>query len=187
MTQKTKVGLAVLVTALLVFGGQAAYSAITSGRGARFDEVAVATQTNATTTTDSTGWVALPDARVTLTVGQFQKNLVIARFTGESSCTGPADPATWCSVRLLLNGKPMNPDAGTDFAFDSSDNGSETQGSWEADAMERSGEASGGCDGSAKYTVRAEYRVSDPGVTFRLDDWHLTAESFLSTNFGCAG
>lgn len=79
--------------------------------------------------------MSVPDARVTLTVGKLQKNLVIARFNAESSCTGPADQAAWCSVRLLLNGTPMNPDAGTDYAFDPSDKGTESEASWEAHAI----------------------------------------------------
>jgi hypothetical protein len=102
---------------------------------------------------------------------------VVARFAAESSCAGGGGH---CIVRLTMDDSesgtfvPMEPDPGTDFAFDSNDGGNETDASWEAHAMERYYPVPGGCT----CRVRVEARVISP-AELRLDDWTLVAETDL--------
>jgi hypothetical protein len=61
---------------------------------------------------------------------------------------------------------------GIDFAFDSTNSGRDTTGSWESHSMDRSlGPLAAGA-----YRVWAQYRTTSQGVTLRLDDWSLTVE-----------
>ena len=69
----------------------------------------------------------------------------------------------------------MSPAAGTNFAFDSTDNASEGANSWESHATERWKTVSRGCT----CQVRAEYRVNTAGITFLLDDYSLVVETDL--------
>ena len=106
------------------------------------------------------------------------ENLFIARFAAESACSGGTG---YCNVRILANAFEMAPVVGTDYAFDSTDNGAESSASWEGRAMERSLPL---CGQFNTVTIKVQYRVTNAATTFRLDDWHLTGEQF-STGGSC--
>lgn len=91
----------------------------------------------------------------------------LTTFSAESACTGSA--GDWCSVQILVDGIAMIPDVGTNFAFDSTNDGADTINSWESHSMQRfvSGVAPG------EHVVKVQIRTT-PGATFQLDDWLLT-------------
>lgn len=95
----------------------------------------------------------------------------LATFSAESACTGGA--GDWCTVQILLDGVPMTPDVGTNFAFDSTNDGSETTSSWEAHSIQR---FSNGVP-PGEHAVSAQIRTT-AGATFQLDDWLLTVIVF---------
>jgi hypothetical protein len=164
------------LVAVLVLGFAAA-AAITSWEGKGFVRVKVVGQTTAATT-NSTTWIDVPGAIATFSVSSSLENLFIARFAAESACYGSTG---FCNVRILANGIEMAPVVGTDYAFDSTGNGAEPIASWEGHAMERSLPL---CGSFSTVTVKVQYKVSNAAATFRLDDWHLTAEQF-STGGSC--
>ncbi len=128
-------------------------------------------------TTSSTAWVDVPgsDALVRVPDGVYAD--ILARFSAESDCSGAA--GQYCSVRLVMNtnGGPfteMFPGSGTDAAFDSGG----LEDYWEAHAIERLGFGKPG----GSHIIKAQYRVSDPAVSFRVDDWVLVAETDLQVS-----
>jgi len=114
-------------------------------------------------TTTSTSFTDLTSTSIDIPSGSTAT--VVATFSAESACSGGG----FCSVRILIDGNEMNPNTGTDFAFDSSDNNTETSSSWESHAIVRSrdGIASG------SHTVAVQYKAG-AGSAFRLDDWGLS-------------
>ena len=122
------------------------------------------------TTTSSVNFVDVPGAATTITIPAGTRAVLRARFVAESSCAGGAG---YCRVRILINGVEAQPAVGTDFAFDSTNNGNETSSSWESHAVERS---SAIILPAGNYVVRVQQSTSSAGVTFRLDDWHLSVE-----------
>lgn len=64
----------------------------------------------------------------------------------------------------------MNPVVGDDFAFDSSNNSAELDGSWESHSIDRSRKGSAGT-----YRVFVQWGTVGGG-TFRLDDWRFNVD-----------
>jgi hypothetical protein len=126
-----------------------------------------ATGANATATS-STTFVELPGASASVTVPTGATATLFVSFSAESLCTGPSG---YCPVRVLVDGNEAAPVVGNDFAFDSTDMGTETTQSWESHAIERvvTGLAAG------SHTVTVQYAVTAATTTLRLDDWGLTA------------
>jgi hypothetical protein len=125
------------------------------------------------TTTNSTGFVDLPGAATSITVdpcGRATCAVVLARFSAESACYGGFG---YCPVRILINGKEADPAVGFDFAFDSSNNGNDTVGSWESHAIERSR----AYFSPGTYPVKVQYATTSSATTLRLDDWTLVVEA----------
>jgi hypothetical protein len=124
----------------------------------------------------STAWVDLPGAEATLTVPNGQTRLFNARFTAESICAGTV--MGQCNARIVASGPggvvELDP-ANADYAFDSvgvsaavTDNNGDRM---EGNAMERSKRL-----GAGSWSIRVQRAVSDPRLTFTLDDWHLAVE-----------
>jgi hypothetical protein len=100
--------------------------------------------------------------------------LLIARFTAESQCTQQGGGENrFCLIRIIARKnnttEALQPEDPRDFAFDSTNDNREQDGSWESHAVDRSIQV-----GPGTWVVGVQYRVSKPGTTFRLDDWHLT-------------
>lgn len=109
--------------------------------------------------------------------------LINVRFTAESQCANGGADFGWCGVRILVNGVEAQP-APADFAFDSTNNGGDGSGSWEAHAMDRHLCVRNPSPTGAPFAVpvQVQWRVfagGDPTTVpeFRLDDWSLTIES----------
>ncbi len=127
----------------------------------------------AATTTSSTSFEDLPTATAVLTVPEGQTVRLRTRFTAESSCFG-AD--AYCNLRVLVDGVESAPIGGTGFAFDSSDNNTETSSSWEGHSMERVSAPLGAGD----HTVTVQRRVTSAALDFRLDDWVLSVDAIIT-------
>ena len=117
----------------------------------------------------------VPGATATFTVPPSTTDLFIARFSAESACWGVAG---WGVVRILINGVEMDPAAGTDFAFDSTNAGAENPTSYESHSMERSKVITNTSTAPLTVTVQVQYRITNSGIFLRLDDWHLTVQQF---------
>lgn len=136
---------------------------------------ATATQITVTDPAKVGTWVDLPGSSVAVSRPSNTHELYLARFSAESICSGTV--AGWCQVRILAGSTELSPTPGTDFAFDSTWNGTRPAGSWQSHAMERSASFEGPCSGTATTTFKVQYKVSAAGLSFRLDDWHFTVEA----------
>jgi hypothetical protein len=151
----------------LLLGGTAAQAVLTGAAGSYTDHQRFVNETNAWQTS-AAAFVDVPGAVTALNIPAGQRRMIDARFTAESLCSGGG----WCSVRIVVvrpNGGllELNPQSGTDFAFDSgagADN-------WESHAIER----------TSSYLPAGNYRVKvQAGTvganTLRLDDWTFAVE-----------
>ncbi len=122
------------------------------------------------TTTTST-FQDMPGTQATIT---FTKpSILLVTLTAESSCFGGPGFASWCSVRILADGVgELGPGFGNNFAFDSSDQGTESQSSFEGHALQRSSNVLP----PGTYTIRPQYAVIGP-ASFQIDDVHVTVEA----------
>ena len=159
----------VVFVLIAVVSGVFAVGAVTHSGGA-VSKITVVTETNSQTT-NSASFSDLPGATVTITVPVGKKQLVEARFTGESGCFPVGGGGSvWCSVQIVAVGPSgtthMLPDSGVDAAFDTVP---DFQDYWEGHSVERSVVLPAG-----KYTVKVQWQVSDPAGTFALDDWSFT-------------
>ena len=68
----------------------------------------------------------------------------------------------------------MTPSVGSDFAFDSTNNNTNSSKSLQSHAVLRyaTGIAAG------NHTIDIQYRVSDGSATFRVDDWTLSLVAY---------
>lgn len=130
--------------------------------------------------------IAKPDAQIfsgttwqtvsstTINVNLSTSRLVLARFTSQSSCYG-SGTNNYCSVRVVakrgINVIEFDPVVGTDYAFDSTNNGTETAASWEGHALQRSKLLSSG-----QYQIYVQARTTNSGTTLRLDNAHFSVE-----------
>jgi hypothetical protein len=150
------------------------FAAVTHS-GAAISKITVVTETNPQTTS-STSFVDLPGAAAVITVPAGKKQLVQARFVGESACMPVSGGNYWCSIQIVAvstsKTTPLLPDSGVDAAFDTVPT---SQDSWEGHAVERSVVLPEG-----KYTIKAQWVVTDPTVTFALDDWTFTVTQYGS-------
>lgn len=156
-----------LIALVSLLGTAAVALAATTSGGKAITRVLVVRETTATTS-NSTSFVAVPGATTTVFVPSGESALILARFSAESACSGGTG---YCSVRILINGAEMDPVAGLDFAFDSTDGGRETAASWESHSMDRSRVV-----GPGTYTIVVQRATTSSATTLRLDDWSLTVE-----------
>lgn len=165
MKKALLVGLGVVA---MLAAGTAAHAVLTGNSGTFTDQQRFVNETTAWST-GSAAFVDVPGATTTITIPSGQRRMIDARFTAESQCSSSG----WCSVRIVVIGPgggltELNPQAGTDFAFDSG-SGSDN---WEGHAIER----------TSPYLPAGTYRVkvqagTVAGASFvRLDDWTLAVE-----------
>jgi hypothetical protein len=95
--------------------------------------------------------------------GQYR---AIVRFSGESACSA----ASWCSVRITVDGVEASPQAGSDFAFDSA--GGET---WQSLSMDRTSHVIASTGVVRSVVVAVDIAVIGGG-SWRLDDWSVVTE-----------
>jgi hypothetical protein len=126
-------------------------------------QVASDTSTS-TVSTSSTTFVDITGADESVTVPTGETARFYVTFAAESFCSAAA---SWCSVRITVDGTEIEPAAGTNYAFDSgagADN-------WEGHSLIRvSGTLAAGA-----HVVRAQFAVVGGG-TLTLDDWAMVVE-----------
>jgi hypothetical protein len=153
---------AVVAVAMILAGAGIAVAATTTSGGTAVSRVRVLTEDAATIWTGST-YTNLG----TLTIYAGAGSMLLASFSAEVACYGGSG---WCNVRILIDGAEAAPVVGTDFAFDSTDGGTETFGSWESHAMQRTRIAGS----TITHTVTVQVAQVGTGVTARYDDWTLS-------------
>ena len=141
------------------------------------DDLAVAAGDNSSSTSSPT-FIPLATAEATVEIPAGAQGYILATFTAESVCSGASG---YCRVRLMIDANgddtftEMLPAEGADYAFDSTDAGSETSSSWESRSIQRYATVGRGCT----CTVRVERSVSSVAVVFDTDDWLLTVQTDL--------
>jgi hypothetical protein len=176
-TRGAQITAVVILTALLTAG--TVLAAISTIAGTFIDQVRVVRSTDVSATS-SQAWVAITGAGAFVNIPAGTRGIILARYSAESACytTTATTTGHWCSVRILLNDVTagttveMDPAAGTDFAFDSTNSGREGASSWESHSMDRSK----GPLAAGNYRVYAQFRTTAPSVVLRVDDWSLTVE-----------
>jgi hypothetical protein len=132
----------------------------------------VISQTGASSvSTNSTNFVNLSGGAETIVVPTGQTARIYATFSAESTCTGPAAADDMCSVRITVDGNELNPVAGDDFAFDSTDGGLEGDASSESHAIVRISETLA----AGSHPVQVEIAVTS-GAELTIDDWALVIQ-----------
>jgi len=119
----------------------------------------IAQTKTAALTTSSTAYAQLTAGTITIPTGQ--TGYLKATFSGESLCTG----ASWCTLRVRVDGVEMHPQVGTDFAFDSPSD------SYEAHSIQRISNLLG----PGIHNVEVQWAVVG-ATTFRIDDWLFQVE-----------
>jgi len=153
------------VIALLTAGVVVGATFVTNGKTISHVNV---TRENIASVTNTTFYTNVANGFTTIVVPSGENALILARFSAESACYGGTG---YCSLRILINGVEMDPVASVDFAFDSTDLGRETAGSWESHSMDRSRVV-----GPGTYTIVVQRLSTQSATFFRLDDWSLTVE-----------
>jgi hypothetical protein len=157
-----------LGAAALVLVGTAAQAVLTGVSGTQSDFQRYVNESNAWSTSAG-AFVDVPGAATTVTIASGTRRMLDARFTAESQCTGSGG---WCSVRIVVvrpNGSllELNPQSGTDFAFDSG-----SADNWESHAIERTSPYLP----AGTYRVKVQAGVVAGATSVRLDDWTLAVE-----------
>ena len=156
---------------LAVVGAAAAaatgYAALVGSSATGFKAIYTKSNTTAYVASSTTTFATVTAATQAISGSN---DLVIARFSAEARCKGPANGA--CLVRIIA-GSELNPISGPEYRFDSVPPSGPDDGS-ESLMMERS--LRGNFFASGPVSVQA--RVSGAGTTFEIDDWHLTVEHY---------
>ena len=164
------------VAVAMVLASGVAFALVTFAFGGPIERVAIARESSASSS-NSTAFVDIPGASVSVFVPSGATKLIMARYSAESVCFGGTG---LCSVRIVARNsttgaitllQPAASGAATEFVFDSTDAGRETGSSWESHSTDRSLRL-----GAGSYTIRAQRAVTSSATTFRLDDWSLTVE-----------
>ena len=180
LSPMTKLAVRVLLLGVL---GVSTLAAQTTPTADYFSQVPflqrVLTGTNAVATSST---VLVPFVSTTILVPAGFTALLSARFSAESSCIeSGAASSSWCTVRISIGGVEAEPAGGSDFAFDSTDTGTEGFGSWESHSMDRHRCYTNTTGVNQNVPVRVEWgTVNDDGVapppTFRIDEWSLVIQ-----------
>jgi hypothetical protein len=120
-------------------------------------------------TTNSTSSTDLGSTTIDVPTGNTAT--LVANFSAESVCYGAVG---YCTVKIYVDGNEMNPNAGNDFAFDSTENNTKTSNAYEAHSIVRY--QVGVTAGS--HTIAVQRRVSNGSIQFRLDDWALSVVAY---------
>lgn len=124
-------------------------------------------------TTSSTTLSTVGSTKLTIPTGETAT--VVATFSAESLCRN-GTATTWCVLRLFIDGTEMNPEDGTNFAFDAPA-ASTALASYDYEAHSITRIRRG--IGAGEHTITAQFQSSSAtGPTFRLDDWSLVAVAY---------
>jgi hypothetical protein len=130
----------------------------------------VVSQTSASSSsTNSQTFTDLSGSSQTITVPTGETARLYVTFSAESACSGGTG---FCGVRVTVDGNEISPVAGNDFAFDSTDNGTETSSSWESHSMTRVTDTLA----AGNHTIVVQMRTTQAATTLRLDDWAVVVQ-----------
>src|SRR4051812_24713091 len=159
-----------LLAVLIVAIGATAALAVTSKLKAQGDtwvKIARENTTTASASANSTNYVDIPGARLSVTVPTSDRgSILLARFQGHGSVIKTSS----CIVRVLANETPMEP--GANYPFIGQANVSESVAG--SGAIERSLAVSGGT-----YVVKAQLRLGTANSVDSLcllSAWHFVVE-----------
>lgn len=167
--------LVVLLGAAFAVGRSTIDTDVSATKGAKRIAVVTGSSTTATTSTTVSD---IPGATRTIVIPPSTTGLLLARFSGQSDCTG-STAGSLCLVRLMYqkNGAgqflPLV-DAPGWKTFDSSEASS---GGRESHATEWVS----GSLGPGSYEIKAQWSVQASGMTFDIDFWTLVAEWWRTT------
>ncbi len=110
--------------------------------------------------------------------------LLSATFTAESRCVeSGADTGNWCSMQILIDGEEAFPQATQvelDFAFDSTDRGNNSSGSFESHSFSRHRCYTNSTSITQQVPVVVEWGVTNlsggGSPSFWIDDWTLVIQ-----------
>jgi hypothetical protein len=162
------IGLVVGVS-VMAFAGTAAHTQTVDRSAPRVTGVQKATSISAVkvatsayndTSTSTTSLTLVPGMSAKISVPVGRQALLMVRFSAETACYGGGANQNWCIAEVLVDGNEAAPGDGTDFALDSTDNGTESGASWESHSMDRSIVV-----GAGKHTVQVVGSVTDFGAT----------------------
>jgi hypothetical protein len=133
------------------------------------------------TTTNATSFVDVPNATASVDVPAGQSATLVITLTGESACygpdLGPSPPAPApvpgsCLVQVLVDGIQAQPQAGSNYAFDSNNLDTTNQSVRHSQTVTRylTGAAAG------SHTVKIQWQVTSAALTFRLANWTLQTQ-----------
>jgi hypothetical protein len=161
----TVAAVSAIVTVVAMLGIRSATAVTTTVAADEVTRVKTLRSDAGSTRTGNANFATLPGAETTIFVPQGTKALILARFTGESNCSGGQG---WCTVRILIGGLEAHPAAGKSFAFD----GATMKGEYASHAVERLR----GPLGPGTYQVKVQWAISQENLSFWLDDWLLVIE-----------
>lgn len=137
-------------------------------------------------TTASADFQPLEGARTTILIPPRSSVLVNASFDAETRCSdfNSAAGFGWCEVRININGVEGEPaasfDLGDTFALDSTDGGTEGDGSWEGHAVSRHQCISNESTRPREVEVSLDWKVTNfPAASFPsfwIDDYSFIVE-----------
>jgi hypothetical protein len=166
-----QVGCLTLGGMLLVSSGAVADPPASTITGTSITQVTVA-RYNVASNISSTAYVNLPGASTTVNVPAGTKAILRANFSGESACYNGAF-TDFCSVRIVVNNQEIRPIATSGPYFDSvGDTGTNFADYIETHGIERSSNVLN----PGNYTIQVQQKVSASGMSFYLNNWHLTVE-----------
>jgi hypothetical protein len=151
------------IVAVALLGAQIAIAitspSTVSGRGVMQTKV-VRSDTALDDTSGDGTWHTVPGMKTKVRVPSGHA-LILARFNAETFCNS----ASWCSIRMVVGKKKMQPYEGTSNAFTALNN-----------YVSASADRSLGPVGSGTYTVKVQY--NDNGSTeYWLDDMSFTVQT----------
>jgi hypothetical protein len=114
--------------------------------------------------TNNAAWSTIGALSQTVTVPAGAPMRLVATFSAESACYGGGSD-NWCSIRIVVDGNELTPATGTNFAFDSNDDNTETNHSWEAHSIQRYSDVLAPGD----HTVIVQGQIHGT-ATHRIDD-----------------
>jgi len=134
-----------------------------------------------------------------INIAPFEQVLLVFTFSAESACYAnnpDAVAAGWCRVKILVDGLETAPFEGNPHsaAFDSTDataggvphdDQSEGPDSYESHSIQRSICYQNLQEATVPLSFKVQWRTTDPGVSFWLDDVHLTVEKYAATTSTC--
>jgi hypothetical protein len=156
--------LAFLIPLLFVWLAGASFAGIVALSGSGLISRQIKTQTDSTAHSGS-AFAAVPGAFVIVTIPAGSTRLVVARFTAESQCSGPAE--NYCAIKIIALNRTtrgiteLNPKAGLNHVFHRT-----ASDQFESHSIARAGRLPAG-----SYSLIVQQATTLNAMTFVLDDW----------------